>query len=162
MPDSQDQPRRGSREAHFPVARTNNRKLPAEPTLSGDTSTLDPDGLGFDEWIERNKQLIGLRAEEAQLRLLDSVADLAEAHAEEAGHQAAAEPARQKMSLWERAVKLFSDALLTLTVIGLAIAILLVSPWLSLGLPLTAVAAWRRFGHKGEDHRPPADDEGDP
>lgn len=164
MSDSQDQPRQGGREANFPVARTNNSQPSSTPTRSGDTSNPAPDGLGFDEWLEMRKKLVGLGVEEAQMRLLDSVADLAEAQAEEAGHQAAAEPKRQTMSLWERAVKLLLVALLTLAVIGLAIAMFFFSPWLlSLGLPLTAIAAWQRFGKKEKEERKSrSDDEGDP
>lgn len=165
MSDSQDQPRQGGREAHFPPAPSNNSQLPSEPTRSGDTSTLTPDGLGFDEWLEMRKKLVDLQGDEAQVRLLDSVADLAKAKAEEAGYQAAAETKRQAMSLWERAVKLLLVALLTLAVIGLAIATFVFRPWLlSLGLPLTAIAiaAWKRFGNKEKRDRKDSDDEGDP
>lgn len=139
MPDSQDQPRRDDREVNFPPALTNNSQLHPESTRSGDTSTLTPEGLGFEEWLERRKKLVGLGVEEAQLRL-------------------------QTMSLWERGVKLLLVVLLTLTVIGLAIATFVVSPWLiSLGLPLTAGAAWKRFGRKeDEDRNAPSENEGDP
>jgi|SRR6478735_2317353 len=137
MPNSPEQPRQGGREANFSVARTYNSQPSSRPTHSGDTSTLNPDGLGFDEWLDRRKKLVGLQVEEVQLHL-------------------------QKMSLWERGVKLLLVALLTLTVIGLAIAMFIVSPWLvSLGLPLTAGAAWKRFGKK-EGRNIPSDDEGDP
>jgi hypothetical protein len=164
MPNSPEQPRQGGREANFSVARTNNSQPSSKPTHSGNTSTLTPDGLGFEERLERNRKLIGLKAEEARLRLLDSVADLAEAKAEEAGHQAAAESARQKMSLWERAIKLLLIAILTLAVTGLAIAMFIVNPWLLyLGLPITAIAAWKRFGSKEKHNRKDfSEDEGDP
>lgn len=162
MSDSQDQPRQGGREANFPVARTNNSQPSSKPTRSDDTSSLAMDGLSFDEWLEMRTKLVDLQGEEAQARLLDSIADLAKATAEEAGHQAAAEPARQKMSLWERGVKLSSDALLTLTIIGLVIAMFVVSPWLFLGLPPAAVAAWKRFGNKEKRDRKDSEDEGDP
>lgn len=161
MSDSQDQPRQGGREAHFPVARTNNSQASSKPTRSGGTSNPASDGLGFDEWLEMRKKLVELQGDEAQARLLESFADLAKAKAEEVGHKATAEPVRQKMSLWERGVKLFLEASLTLTIIGLAIAMFVVSPWLSLGLPPAAFAAWMRFG-KEEDHKTSSNGEGDP
>lgn len=137
MPDSQDQPRRGGREANFPAARTNSSQPSSKPTRSVDTPILTPDGLGFDEWLEMRRKLVGLGVEETELR-------------------------SQAMSLWERGVKLLLVALLTLTVIGLAIAMFIVSPWvISLALPLTAGAAWRRFG-KQESRRDSREDEGDP
>jgi hypothetical protein len=110
------------------------------------------------------RKIVGLEADEAKARLLGSVADLAKAKAEEAGHQAAAEPARQKMSLWERAIKLLLIAILTLVVSGIAIAMFIVSPLLLyLGLPVTAVAAWKRFGNKEKrDWKDSSEDEGDP
>lgn len=161
MPDPKDQARGSGQDADLPAAPTNKNQLPSEPTRPDATPSLTADGPGFETWLEQRRQLTGLAADEARARLLDSVADFAEAKAEEASHQAAAEPSRQRMSLWERGVKLLLIAVLTLAVIGLAIATFLFSPWLlSLGLPPLAVAAWKRFGKKGDSRYD--EDEGDP
>lgn len=161
MPDRRDQARGGDQDADLPAAPTHNNQQPSKPTSLNGTSAL-PDESQFETWLGMRRKIVGLEADEARVRLLDSVADFAEAKAEEASHQAAAEPARQKMSLWERGVKLLLIALLTLAVITLAVAMFFVSPLLLyLGLPVTAIAAWKRFGKKKRDEKDAAEGEED-
>ena len=77
MPDPQDQARGSGQDADLPAAPTNKSQPPSDTTHPNATPSLTTDGSGFENWLEHRRNMVGLAADEAQARLLDSVADLA-------------------------------------------------------------------------------------
>lgn len=160
---SQD-PRRPSNEVDRPLSdHASNGHHPA-PAPDGATATPVPDQGELHSWLEAERQIQELEAGEANVRLMNAAADVAEAEAEEAWSRADAEPGHQKMSLWERGVKYALLTLLTLAAIALAIGLSIASPWLlSVSVLLATIAAVKEFKGKEEEQTPQGEEKkGDP
>jgi hypothetical protein len=138
----------------------------------GEAGSLAPAWPEFETLLEMKQRLLDLQADEARLRRLNAGADVAEAKAEEARHQAIAEPKRQQMTLRERTTALLLEslkyvlaALLTLAIIALQVVGFLINPWyLSLNLLIACLGLWARRFTAGDKEKqgPPPHSEGDP